>query len=177
LLSAGGQTVATTGQHQGYRQAVISFPLEASDWPLRISFPVFIHNLMEYLAPGTGVSRLSVPVGTPERISPSPSTQTLLVTRPDGVVRRLLPPFAPYTDTREPGVYSVATTPSGLAPVLFAVNAFPPGERDVPAPSQSRRGTSGGTAGTVSVPLDLGWAAALVVLALLGVEWWIGMRR
>lgn len=177
LLSAGGETVAATGQRQGYRQAVISFPLEATDWPLRISFPVFIHNLMEYLAPGTGVSRLSVPVGTPERISPSPSTQTLMVTRPDGVVRRLLPPFAPYTDTREPGVYSVATTPSGLAPVLFAVNAFPPGQRDLPAPSQSRRGTSAGTAGTVSVPLDLGWAAALVVLALLVVEWWIGMRR
>jgi hypothetical protein len=178
VLRSGRSPAVATGQHGGYREAVIAFATRDSDWPLRLSFPVFIHNLIEYLAPGTTLGTTDVRTGDPLPVLPSPSTRSLLVTRPDGSTDSIVAPFAPYTNTGESGIYSVQSRPHGVAPVLFSASPFPGNRSDAPAPPRSQIGvTSSARSARVSVPVDVSWMAALAVLALLCAEWWIGTRR
>jgi hypothetical protein len=138
---------------------------------------VFIHDLIQYLAPGINLGTTSIGTGDALSVVASPGASTLVITRPDGSTATLHAPFPPYTDTASPGIYSARAQPGGSASVLVAVNSFPPSRSDSSAPpiSRPRGGTSTAT-GRVSVPEDVSWVAGLLVLVLLGTEWWIGMR-
>jgi len=63
----------------------IGFDTLDSDWPLRISFPIFIANAADWLNPATERnSRLLVRAGDPFRVSlPQPVTSAQ-ITLPDG---------------------------------------------------------------------------------------------
>jgi hypothetical protein len=177
ILRAGASPAVFAGRHGASGEAVIGFPLEKSDWPLRISFPVFMHDLVQYLAPSIALGRTSIGTGNPLPIVPSPGTSALVVTRPDGSTRTLHAPFPPYTDTGVPGIYAIRPEPGGSTSLLVAVNTFPPAQSDVNAPSLSRpRASTSPSGGRVSVPADISWVAGLLALFLLGTEWWVGMR-
>jgi hypothetical protein len=177
VLRVGSTPAVLAGQRGATREVIIGFALQDSDWPLRISFPLFMHDIVQYLAPGITLGSTTVQLGAPVAIGASPGAGTLVVTRPDGRTDSLHAPFAPFTDTLLPGVYSVRSQPPGAAPLLFAVNSFPPDRTDASAPNLSRSGAGSSAAVShVVVPVDVAWAAGLLVLALLGLEWWIGMR-
>lgn len=177
VLRIGSTPVMVAGQSGSFREAVLGFSLADTDWPLRVSFPLFIHDVVNYLAPGVSAGAVSVQPGDAVPLSASGGARGLKVTRPDGVQDSLAPPFPPFTDTSLPGIYTVTTRSAGGAPVQFAVNSFPPMRSDSPAPSSSRSGGTGGAAvNRVEVPVDMSWVAGLLVLVLLGAEWWIGMR-
>lgn len=177
VLRAGTSPAVLAGAHHSSREAVISFRLEDSDWPLRISFPVFIHDLIQYLAPGITLGTTSIGTGDALPVFASPGTSALVVTQPDGSTDTIRAPFPPYTSTVSPGIYAARPLPGGTAPVLIAVNSFPPSRSDSRAPSISRpHGSTSAATGRVSVPEEVSWMAALLVLVLLGTEWWVGMR-
>jgi hypothetical protein len=177
VLRSGPNPAVVVGPRARYREAVVAFSLADTDWPLRISFPVFIHNLMQFLAPNITVGKATIGTGEVLPLFPSPGTRSLQITRPDGATDTVGPPFPPYADTSAPGVYTVRSEPPGVAPAPFAVNAFPPDGTDASVPQVTQTGTEqASSAGRVTVPVDVSWVAGLLVLTLLAAEWWLGMR-
>jgi hypothetical protein len=199
IMESQHQTLMAAGEEGGRRIALLSFSLEESDWPLRLSFPVAVRNLLTYLTPDLSIGSSSLIAGQSVQLYPAPGTQEIRILRPDGHTDRLVPvsgfltgagtnaiAFPPFSDTGEPGVYVVREIEAGRQiTVPFAVNAFGARTRTATAtgPDVLRfRAPSGGAGtGKSSAPEkatdSLAWAACLLVLALLGAEWWYGLRR
>jgi hypothetical protein len=169
--------------------AVVTFSLQQSDWPLRISFPIVLQNLLHYLAPGLALGAANVTAGQHVTLFPAPGARAIQVVRPDGSTDLLRPPFAPFTDTSRPGLYTVREVGSGpssgtaahggsnSAQASFAVNFFPARPAPAAGPAVLHLGhTQTGASRTTSVPVSVAWAFGLLALALLGVEWWAAFR-
>jgi hypothetical protein len=187
LATSNGHTVLAVGARGDARLGLVSFDLQRSDWPLRISFPITLENLLHYLAPGLALGQTDVTTGQAVQFFPPPATRELQVTRPAGGATYLGPPFPPFTDTSRPGLYTVkALVGNGTARRLlassasFAVNFFP--ARPAPAPGAStvhlgpRSSAQASKALIASVPVSVTWAFELLALAILGAEWWIAFR-
>lgn len=88
------------------RDALLTFDLHHSDLPLRAAFPILMQNLLQYLLPGGFENQVFAP-GQSVGLAAEPGARWADVTTPDGHTSRLTPPFPPYTDTVQPGVYTV----------------------------------------------------------------------
>jgi Ca-activated chloride channel family protein len=180
LASAGGHTVLAAGQRNISRLAVVSFDLQRSDWPLRISFPIMVENLLHYLAPGLTLGQNDVTTGQSVTFFPPPGTRALKISRPGGGSDTLKPPFPPFTSTVRPGLYSVTaqTVRGNTARAAFAVNFFPSRPAPAAGPTTLHLGHAqqGNKTLTASVPVSVAALFAAVALGLLAVEWWIAFR-
>jgi len=180
---SGRETLLAAGQDVGRRVALISFNLEESDWPLRLSFPVAIRNLLAYLEPGLGLAASTFQTGQPVQLFPGPGTREIDIRRPDGHVDVLSAPFLVFADTGKPGLYRAREIGvGGATSITFAVNAF--GARTIaggsPAlngPDVLRFGEQSIGSSSSGVPESLGWAFGLLALTLLSAEWWYGFKR
>jgi Ca-activated chloride channel family protein len=184
LSTANGHTVLAAGEQGNARFALVSFDLQHSDWPLRVSFPVMLQNLLHYLAPGLTLGQTTINTGQAVTFFPPPGTRVLDVVRPDGGVEQLKPPFPPFTDTSRPGPYTVKAvgTPSAGAAAAgrqaaFAVNFFPARPAPAAGPATIHAGhVQVGKTLTASVPISVIWVFEMVALLLLALEWWITFR-
>lgn len=179
VLRTRGQAVMVAGQNGTRREAVLGFGLYNTDWALQVGFPIFIQNLLAWLAPPlaapTGIYR----PGDAVPLSASPGASALSVIDPSGRRTRVAPPFPAQTfvETAQPGFYTVEEqTPAGTRRALFAVNAFPlPPSGGASAASVS--GAAAPSAGKAQVPLELAPFVAAVALLVLMSEWWVAARR
>jgi hypothetical protein len=173
-----GEALVAAGEGPAGRMALIPFDLQQSDWPLRISFPVVVQNLVHYLAPGLTLDSQAVNAGSQVHLFPSPGTSTVQVTQPDGSTVTLRPPFPPYADTAQPGIYRVRQVGSRAASAAFAVNFFPSRPAPAAGPAVQQLGVSGsGSSQTVPVFTGFGWVFWLLAMGLLTAEWWAVFRR
>jgi hypothetical protein len=163
----------------------VSFDLQRSDWPLRISFPIMLQNLLQYLAPGLTLGATDITAGRAVNLFPPPGTRALEVIRSDGGTDSLRPPFPPYSNTSRPGLYTVKAvvgTPIGYPAAAaqsqsFAVNFFPARPAPASGPNIVHLGkVQAGKTLTASIPVSIAWAFGLVALAILGLEWWVAFR-
>jgi hypothetical protein len=100
------------------------------------------------------------------------------VTQPDGSTVTLRPPFPPYADTAQPGIYRVRQVGSRAASAAFAVNFFPSRPAPAAGPAVQQLGVSGsGSSQTVPVFTGFGWVFWLLAMGLLTAEWWAVFRR
>ncbi|MBV9281670.1 MAG: VWA domain-containing protein [Chloroflexi bacterium] len=180
-----GQTAVAAGDSGSTRLVLFGFDLQQSDWPLRLSFPVIIQNVLDYLAPGLDLGTTSLTAGQPLKLFPGLGARAVEVVRPDGRTASLTPPLPPYTDTSQTGVYAVRVVRGGTQGVpgpvvaLLAVNFFPARTAPAPGPDVQWLGRAQG-AGAVhkrSVPVSLSWTLYLAALLVLTVEWWFAFRR
>lgn len=200
LASAGGNTVlaagqpdSSSGEHNSTRFALVDFDLQHSDWPLRISFPVVLQDLVPYLAPGLALGETNLAAGQAVTFFPPSGTREIEVVRPDGAVEQLRPPFPPFTDTTRTGLYTVrainatlkgqatATGALSTSPAsriqAFAVNFFPARPAPAVGPATVHTGhVQASQTLTASVPVSLAWVFELLAVTILGVEWWIAFR-
>jgi hypothetical protein len=155
--------------HEGRRLALVSFALDASNFPQQASFPAFLSNAIDWLtreprALAARVGQVSAPV---------PDARVLdldgreIPTRPA--------PGATLFDAGEPGLFTAVTREDRirvavnlLDPQITSVNASRFAQGAVPsAPTQS----------APAVATDP-WILLLVLAALLlGFEWWTFNRR
>ncbi len=179
LISTRGGALVADVSRGGRQILVVAFDLADSNWPLRLSFPLFIQNLVAWAPKSALSTEATVATGRPLALMPAPDADTATVTRPDGSVASVaLDPARPvyYGDTGDAGVYTVRR---GAAEERFAVNLLELNESAVtPADSLSiGRSHVAAERGKVRQNREL-WrmlvAAALLVLA---VEWWIYSRR
>lgn len=165
---------------------VVGFDVLQSNWPLRVSFPVFLHNSLQYIAFGSDLSvRESFRPGATPKI-PRPDLEKVL----DGAKDvRLITPKGPRTISVPPAGDFALPPMDGvglyrLDPVvpqheriavnllddiesnIFPLNA-PPG--DIGQVAQSDAGRS---------QLQLWWwIVACMGIPLLLIEWWVYTRR
>ena len=120
--------------HQGSLRVMFGFPLSASNWPLRLSFPVFVRNLVSATIEDQRPHPSSVVAGRPVLLRAPPSGR-LTVTSPDGVTHELPLGSRPawFDDTAALGVYAIR---AGARESYFRVN--------LSDPEESRLDTRGG---------------------------------
>lgn len=169
------------GDRGRQRVVWIGFDLLSSTWPLRVSFPMFMANAVQWLDPATArTERLNLRAGEPLRFDLPPDHGSVSVRPPGaGWQEVAVDPGATglvFGATDRQGVYRLRW---GTNEVAFVVRALDPAESETTPRSEIRLGRYGGAPATTlrGAPLEL-WrwlgGAALVVLAL---EWWWYHRR
>ena len=178
------------GEKGDGRSVYVGFSVFDSDMPLRIAFPIFLSNCVQWLTarPGdtSGVFKAGdvVPLGGPTQ------TATVIdVKRPDGKTDTVRPaPGTPalYDHTNQVGIYT-ATGEKGAART-FAVSLLSPGESNIApvakpvfvvadAADLGDKKAAASPGARVPVRREIWpWIAALA-LAVLSVEWFVYHRR
>jgi len=188
LAETDSGTIIADGEHGGLRMVSVGFGLSDSDWPLRVSFPIFLTNCVDWLTAGSGMGPSSpdTPAGAAASLTVPSGMENVTVTTPSGRKTMLATPneggTIVYDDTDEVGTYRVQgakgydhavavnllnSTESNLTPQLHA--------------NLDRAGvmTSTGSGGPHlrRIRNDLWPAAAAVAMLFLTLEWLIYHRR
>jgi len=170
------------GETDGRQIMIVPFDLRDSDWPLQISFPIFMSNAMNAFTPASlVVGESNLRVGETLKIRSPVDTQSLTITQPDQTQQTLtLAGEVAYGGTTQPGLYTL-TVAAGDAPQTqaFAVNLFGTGEsRIAPQTALNLGGQAAAAEGEAQFTLREFWPlAALLALIVLLVEWAAYHRR
>ena len=174
-----------------FTDIVQAFPIVSAEgnwntnWPLKVSFPLFLRNAVLALG-NVRDSSTEPPVRPGEVKSMRLGTATIAtLSPPDGPAVKLergtRPEFT-VTNTDKLGIYSVAWSEPGQSDLLrrFCVNLFDATESDLSVPSEEELiigRTVVGTAGERKQPRDLWRVPVLLGLLTLLAEWWVYNRR
>lgn len=151
----------------GLRAVVLAFPIDQSDLPLRVAFPILLNNTLSWLS---GAERL-YSAGDTIAI-PSGSASDAVVTGPGGRTERIAASSGRIIlpAVERAGVYRVRV---GDREVRLAVNASPEESVIAPVPAPSAATAPGRGGGRPSTA----WQGLLVVVLLvLCAEWWLWLR-
>ena len=186
LAEADSGPLIAVGDHNGLRVISVAFDLSDSDWPLRVSFPIFLTNAVRWLtaAGGLGASQVETPTGGVASLTLPAGASSVPITRPDGTPTAITAPaiggMALYDDTRQAGVYHAK--PAG-ADYPFAVNLDSREESTLAVQDPPSLHHAGNAPAIARVPLsrrskdDLWPTLAAVSLALLLLEWFVFHKR
>jgi hypothetical protein len=158
----------------------IGFDTLQSTWPLRISFPMFMANAVEWLNPeSTKAQELMLHAGEPFRYALNQAAASVEVTLPSGAKETILPTDSReivFGDTTRQGVYHLR---AGTNEAAFCVNVLDAAESNTKPREEldfgkySKVGATEITAASVEM---WRWIAA-AGLAVLMSEWWYYHRR
>jgi hypothetical protein len=153
---------------------MIGFDLAQSDLPLKVEFPILLANSISWLTGREGTTSERV-LKTGQPIDLHRESGAIVVTAPDGRSEELTTAGgeATFAGTLLAGLYTV----EGGSP--FAATLLSEAESDtLPRDSIStREGAVTGEARSFSSEREAWKWVALVVLALLALEWWAYHRR
>jgi len=160
----------------------IGFDTLDSNWPLRVSFPIFIANAVDWLNPASAQnSRLLVHAGDPFRFNLSQSTTTnAQVVLPDGTTRALtVDPKANevvFGDTFRQGVYHLK---SGTNDIVFCVDLLDSAESNIKPREELQLGKNSVVSATTvhRANMELWRTIAMCALGVLMFEWWYYHKR
>ena len=164
---------------------IVAFDLLMSNWPLKVSFPIFMHNALQFLAVGSAMDvRQSLEPGATPRIPRSNALEGIkqaTLTGPKGFGSRTLP-VPPGGDFALPplthvGLYSL--DPPIAQHEKMAVNLLDNNESNI-LPSDHAPGGLGEVreADQGRSRMELWWwVVACAALPLLMIEWWVYTRR
>lgn len=168
------------GERNGHRFVWVGFSARDSDWPLRVSFPIFVANAVEWLAAGAE-DRAMVRAGEPVTLRRARPGSVVHVTGPDQRLRSwrvdAATDRAVFDRTGHCGVYRFEG--EGQRAVV-CVNLLDEGESNLrprhPALAAIAEARSGGGT-SVHVRREY-WAVLAAVFLLLSLtEWWWYHRR
>ncbi len=154
-------------------------PLE-SNWPLRVSFPIFIANAVDWLNPANAKnSQLLIKAGDPFRMALAEPVKTAEVKLPDGKTTTLNVEGANelvFGDTAKQGVYHLR---AGTNEVTFCADLLDSAESNIRPRDELKFGEyTRVTATTVQrTNMELWRTLAAIGLAVLLFEWWWYHRR
>ena len=183
LVESSQTPLILAGELKRQRIIWLGFDTLQSTWPLRISFPIFIANAVDWLNPAASqAAQLRVRVGDPFRYaSAQPLTNiTATVVSPDGQKHSLRPEEGArelvYGDTFKQGVYRLQL---GTNDVPFCVNLLDTAESDITPRAEVSLGKYGKVEATTLSRADLEFWRWLVAggLAVLMFEWWYYHKR
>ncbi len=162
-----------TGTRDGRTIIVIGFDPGQTDWPQRISFPVFIANLVDSLS--VPPVPTDVVAGSVLDLPPASESGQVLIQLPNGKMDVFTSNGRPvrFTDTGQLGPYQVTYT-NGGSPVArqeFVVNRLGVTENNImPQVDPAQLSQTGGPTGLPSQHDVWMWVAG-GALAVIGVEW------
>lgn len=179
LLSTRGGPLIADISRGGQQRLLVTFDIAESNWPLRLSFPLFFQNILAWV-PRTGMQEeTSTQAGQPFSIPPSSDVEQAIVVAPDGSEQKIpLDPLRPvyFGATEQTGVYDVAF---GEETLHYAVNLLDPMETSVKPSDTLKLGRAevAGERGIVQQNKELWRYFIFAGLFILGLEWWIYSRR
>ncbi|MEW6305513.1 MAG: VWA domain-containing protein [Verrucomicrobiota bacterium] len=170
-----------TGDIGRQRIVWIGFDVLQSTWPLRVSFPMFMANAVDWLNPASiNAGLLSIKTGDPFRYALTEPPANPQLIGPDGKANPL--PAEPDAkelvvgDTSKQGVYRLR---NGTNEVTFCVNLMNSAESDTAPKTELQFGKYAAVQATTMRQANLEiwrWIAA-AALAMLMFEWWFYHRR
>ncbi len=192
LLAANDGTIMMIAPRGGFQDLVMGFPLivqrdggtmPVTDWPGRLSFPIFIHNALEFLA-GLGQKEINSSIRPGELVnfrledggdevmvkSPSGQTQRIKRQKTGGFV---------FTGADELGIYQVLDQ-TDKHRLSFAVSLSDRRESDIKVKEQFTVGYSeveSGKSIEANANSNLWRYLLLTALLLVVVEWYVYNRR
>ncbi|HEY3332636.1 MAG TPA: VWA domain-containing protein [Capsulimonadaceae bacterium] len=181
VVTGSGGPLVVTSHAAGRRTIYTAFNILDSDFPLRVSFPVFITNGIDWLTSneqresGAGSGIMAAP-GRPFTVAVPEGSATLV--RPDGGHERVAAPsgIATIRNLDKVGVYRLTGSNTKVA---IAVNILDEQSSDIrPRPTLNLSGAR--VAGTKSQSISLAeiWRPILLgVLVVMSLEWWVFVRR
>jgi Ca-activated chloride channel family protein len=181
LVDSPQSSLLLAGEMERQRVVWVGFDLLQSTWPLRISFPIFIANALDWLNPlNAQASQLSVKAGEAFRLALNDNSTSAEVLTPDGrsikgnadpIRREFL-----FGDTAKQGIYHFR---SGTNDVAFCVNLTDAAESDTTPRTELQFGKYSKTASTTlrQANLEFWRWIALAALFVLLFEWWFYHRR
>ena len=165
---------------------VCAFDLLQSNWPLKPSFPAFLHSALQYLALGAEMNvRPSYPPGATPRIPQSnldklgPDLKSITLTGPMGPMTI---PISANSDFVLPALNKVGlykTDPPVPQFEQIAVNLLDENESNL-LPTDAPPGNVGTALATTGEKSRLElwwWLIACAAVPLLMIEWWVYTRR
>jgi len=166
------------GERNGQHIVIVGFDPGATDWPQQTSFPVFVANLVDGLAPQAIPPE--VDAGAVLDIAPTPGATQLLVQLPDGKID-VFGTDRPirFAETSELGEYTVTATngKNAISQHQFVVNRLGILTSNVaPQIDPAQLALTASPGGTPSVHEIWPWLAG-GVLALLTAEWLLFFRK
>jgi Ca-activated chloride channel family protein len=180
ILEAPQAPLIVAGELGRQRIVWVGFdPLE-SNWPLRVSFPIFIANAVEWLNPANAKnSQLLVTAGDPFRLALTESVKTAEVKLPDGKTTTLNVEGANeivFGNTSKQGVYHLR---AGTNEVTFCANLLDATESNIRPRDELKFGEYTKVEATTvqRTNMELWRTLAAIGLAVLLFEWWWYHRR
>ena len=159
----------------------IGFDTLQSNWPLRISFPIFIANAVEWLNPANARGgQLLVKAGEAFRLALLHPETSAEVTTPGGITKTIsVDPSANefvYADTYRQGTYRLKL---GTNRIAFCVDLLDVHESNIKPRDELNLGQYTKVAATTRqrANLELWRTIATIALLLLLFEWWFYHRR
>jgi hypothetical protein len=159
----------------------IGFDILESNWPLRVSFPIFIANAVEWLNPANSKgSQLLVKAGDAFRLPLNHPETSAQITMPGGATKSLtVDPKANefvFGDTYNQGTYRLRL---GTNETVFCVDLLDAAESNIKPRDELQLGKyTKVTATTVQrANMELWRTIAGLGLAVLLIEWWYYHRR
>ncbi|MCX8108273.1 MAG: BatA and WFA domain-containing protein [Verrucomicrobiae bacterium] len=181
LVEASDTPLILAGELGRQRIVWIGFDLMQSTWPLRVSFPIFVANTIEWLNPAsTKAAQSMVRPGDPIRMPLPKSVTNAVIRLPNGTAKEIaLDPGASelvFAGTERQGVYRVET---GEGESVFCVNLLHAGETDTTPKTELRFGRYARAGAATFKPADLELWRRFVAVAffVLMFEWWFYHRR
>ncbi len=175
LVQSQKKALMIAGERDLRRVIWMGFDPLQSNWPLRVSFPIFLANAVEWLNPVSVRSAgQRLRVGEPIRQTWSNPILEAKLTRPDG--QSILVPTQQegrelfYGNTDRSGLYTVL---AGTNRTVFCVNLLDAAETSIAAQDRLSlgRSTEGEGASLKKAPQELWrWLAGLALIVLL-LEW------
>jgi hypothetical protein len=166
---------------------VVSFDLLDSNWPLQITFPIFLHNSLQFLALGAEMNvRPSFEPGATPRI-PRANLQhgemagktAVTLVGPGGSQRVVIPASGDFALPALDHVGIYRTDPPVPQFEQLAVNLLDDNESNL-LPASTPPGNLGAVASTGGGKSRLElwwWIVACAALPLVMIEWWVYTRR
>jgi hypothetical protein len=159
----------------------IGFDILQSNWPLRISFPIFIANAVEWLNPANARGgQLLVKAGDAFRLGLAQPEKNAQITLPGGASKTLdLDPKANefvFGDTYKQGTYRLRI---GTNEMAFCVDLLDAAESNIKPRDELQLGKYTKVAATAlqRTNMELWRTIAAAGLLVLIVEWWYYHRR
>jgi hypothetical protein len=179
LVEAPQATLMLAGELDGRRIVWAGFDVLESNWPLRVSFPIFIANAVEWLNPANAKSaQLLVKAGDPFRLSLTEPVKSAEVTCPDKrtVPAEVGPKEIVFGDTYKVGIYHLR---AGTNDVVFCVDLLDANESNIQPRDEIKLGQYSAVQATTvrQANLELWRLFAGIALAVLLFEWWWYHRR
>lgn len=180
LVDAPQTPLILAGELSHQKIVWIGFDTLQSTWPLRISFPIFIENAVEWLNPALDkTSQLLLHAGQPFHYSLTQPTAKAEMTLPDGSKRTIAPVDGReiiFGDTARQGVYQLQ---AGATHVVFCVDLLDAAESNI-KPREALQFGKFNTVHTTEIKQASKeiwrWIAA-GALAVLMFEWWYYHRK
>jgi len=181
LVEAPQGPLLFAGEYNRRRLVWLAFDTLQSTWPLRVSFPIFIANAMDWLNPlASRAAQLQIKAGSPFRLAVRDAVRQAEIVLPDHSRRKVeIDPRSRelvFGDTAVRGVYQVLV---GTNTASFCVNLLDAAETKTKPLDQISLGKFGvvtaDTTKRASLEIWRWFAAAGLVVLLF--EWWYYHRR